>query len=77
VHGDGASGNLTGDGRWDYTWNGENQLIAMQTKYGLPAAVPITRLEFSYDYLGRRVQKRLYTPTAAPPPTTDSWRWKP
>ncbi len=24
-------GNLTGDGRWIYTWNGENRLIAMET----------------------------------------------
>jgi len=50
-----ADGNLLADGRWDYTWNGENQLIAMQTRYGLPAAVPIIRLEFSYDDPSRRI----------------------
>src|SRR5438128_9266361 len=64
-----SDGDLLSDGRWDYTWDGENRLIAMQTRYGLPSGVPIVRLEFSYDYLSRRVQKRSYVPAGPPPPT--------
>lgn len=51
-------GNLTGDGRWAYIWNGENRLIKMVTKQGaVNAGVPKQKLEFVYDYQGRRVQK--------------------
>lgn len=54
-------GNLTSDGRWDYTWDSENRTIAMQTHTALSPS-PIAnsdarRLEFTYDYLGRRVRK--------------------
>ncbi|ACB76347.1 hypothetical protein Oter_3067 [Opitutus terrae PB90-1] len=53
-------GDLTDDDRWHYTWNGENRLIAMETQ---PAAVllglPKQRLEFAYDYQGRRVHKKV------------------
>jgi RHS repeat-associated protein len=51
-------GNLMQDGRWSYTWNAENRLVAMETT---PAAynvgAPRQKLEFVYDYQGRRVQK--------------------
>ena len=52
-------GNLTSDGRWNYTWDGENRLISMEAI----AAIPVTakrRLEFSYDWMGRRIQKKVY-----------------
>jgi RHS repeat-associated protein len=52
-----ADGNLTSDGRWLYTWNGENRLIAMETKSGLATNLPRHRLTFLYDYMGRRVRK--------------------
>lgn len=51
-------GNLTQDGRWDYEWNGENRLIAMETRsVAHTAGAPRERLEFVYDSQGRRVQK--------------------
>jgi len=52
-------GNLTSDGRWNYTWDGENRLASMEA---IPT-VPVTakrRLEFAYDWLGRRIQKKTY-----------------
>lgn len=61
-----ADGNLLSDGRWEYTWDGENRLIAMQTIAGLPSTLPIRRLEFKYDYMSRRVRKEVYQPTAVP-----------
>jgi RHS repeat-associated protein len=53
-------GNLTSDGLVDYTWDAENRLVRMETSanaltYGFPHRL----LEFKYDYLGRRVQKRV------------------
>jgi RHS repeat-associated protein len=62
-----VDGNLLQDGRWDYEWDGENRLKAMQTRYGLPATLPIRRLEFTYDYMSRRIQKRVLQPTETPP----------
>ena len=56
-----ADGNLTSDGRWDYTYDAENRLVSMQTHAALsPSVIPnanAQRLEFKYDYLGRRVEK--------------------
>jgi len=49
-----ADGNLTNDGRWAYTWDGENRLIAMTTNN---LVGPPYHLTFSYDYQGRRIQK--------------------
>ncbi len=53
-------GNLTSDGIVDYQWDAENRLIRMETtimarSWGFPHRL----LEFRYDYLGRRVQKRV------------------
>lgn len=57
-------GNLTQDDQWDYTWDAENRLISMETRPDLIspnanviAAADARRIEFTYDYLGRRVQK--------------------
>ena len=50
-------GNLLFDGRWHYGWNGENRLIEMRSadvKGGRKL-----KLEFRYDYLGRRIGKRV------------------
>lgn len=52
-----ADGNLTADGRWTYTWDGENRLSAMETAV---SGVPRTRLEFVYDSQSRRVEKKVY-----------------
>ena len=48
-----ADGNMTSYNGWTYTWNGENRLIAAENSD--------TRLEFSYDYMGRRFEKKVYS----------------
>ena len=48
-----ADGNMTSYNGWTYTWNGENRLIAAENSD--------TRLEFSYDYMGRRIEKKVYS----------------
>ena len=48
-----ADGNMTSYNGWTYTWNGENRLIAAENSD--------IRLEFSYDYMGRRLYKKIYT----------------
>ncbi|MCG8524766.1 MAG: RHS repeat-associated core domain-containing protein, partial [Opitutales bacterium] len=53
-------GNLTQDARWDYTWDGENRLIAMETlSTVVTAGVPQQKLEFAYDGQSRRIQKKV------------------
>jgi RHS repeat-associated protein len=61
-------GNLTQDGRFDYTWNGENRLIQAETRDDLPAAVPRVKIEYAYDHQGRRIAAA----TAAW--TNDAWQ---
>ena len=47
-------GNMLANGNWSYTWSGENRLIrAENTTTGI-------RLEFAYDYRGRRIFKKIY-----------------
>jgi RHS repeat-associated protein len=55
-----ADGNLTSDGRWVYTWDAENRLASMQVITAAPVTAKL-RLEFAYDYIGRRIQKKVYT----------------
>ncbi|WP_166647151.1 RHS repeat-associated core domain-containing protein [Prosthecobacter fusiformis] len=55
-----ADGNLLFDGRWRYTWDLENRLVAVETDQAvalLPNAPARMRLEFAYDGNGRRVSK--------------------
>ncbi len=52
-----ADGNLTGDGHSVYVWNGENRLIEVEP--GSPVDGD-RRLEFVYDFMGRRVKKAVY-----------------
>jgi RHS repeat-associated protein len=54
-----ADGNLVQDGRWQYAWDAENRLVSMQALGGVPDAAK-RRLDFVYDYTGRRVQKNVY-----------------
>ena len=55
-----ADGNLTSDGVVDYQWDAENRLIRMETtETARTWNFPHRLLEFRYDYLGRRVQKRV------------------
>ena len=59
-------GNLTTDGIWHYYYDAENRLYAMQNEEDaiddatkIPEAAA-RRLEFKYDYQGRRVRKTVY-----------------
>ncbi|NUN68000.1 hypothetical protein HCU40_25685, partial [Pseudanabaena biceps] len=63
-------GNLTSDGVWNYEWDAENRLSAMQLKTEIGAVVlnqsgSWLRLEFAYDYMGRRIRKQLLTSNTA------------
>jgi len=55
-----ADGNLTQDGLWNYTWDGENRLLRMETRTN---AITDTsywqRLDFTYDYMSRRIRKQV------------------
>ena len=51
-----ADGNLSQDGRWQYTWDAENRLISLQGLSSLPTAAKL-KLDFVYDDQGRRIQK--------------------
>jgi len=53
-----ADGNLTNDGRWAYTWDGENRLIQMTVNTNVG---PQYLLKFAYDSKGRRIQKVVTT----------------
>ena len=58
-----ADGNLLSDGRWNYTWDGENRLVAAQSRGLEPVTVgavtylTLRRVEFTYDAQGRRRAK--------------------
>jgi len=62
-------GNLLFDGRWSYSWDGENRLVKMVSAawtqpaggYLANATFPAVTLEFTYDGLSRRVQKKTIT----------------
>ncbi len=47
-------GNLTNDGRWAYSWDGENSLTKMTVNTNVG---PQYTLSFAYDPKGRRIQK--------------------
>ena len=49
-------GNLTADGRFTYTWDAENCLIAMETLATVPV-IARRKLAFAYDAMGRRIRK--------------------
>jgi RHS repeat-associated protein len=58
-------GNLTKDGRFVYTWDGENRLIAVETRADLPESVPRVRVEYQYDHRSRRISKTVHHPLPA------------
>ena len=55
-----ADGNLTSDGRWTYTWDGENRLATMTTLASVPALAQ-RQIVCYYDYMSRRVRKQEFT----------------
>jgi RHS repeat-associated protein len=63
-------GNLTGDGRWTYTWDGENRLMSASTASGAySAGVPGRKVEYTYDWTGRMIRRVGYSGN----PLTPSW----
>ncbi len=52
-----ADGNMTEDPSYEYTWDAENRLIEVVPKSPAPGR---HKVQFDYDYLGRRVRKRAY-----------------
>jgi RHS repeat-associated protein len=56
-------GNLTNDGRWSYTWDAENRLVAMTNN---TAVGPPQGLKFEYDWGGRRIHKQVWSQGSAP-----------
>ncbi len=65
-----ADGNLLQDGLWTYTWDGENRLVALESTNGLPESARL-KLEFRYDYQGRRIEKIVSSWDA------QNWTWVP
>lgn len=55
-------GNLLTDGRWTYTWDAMNRLVAMApSANALTAGVPNQIIEFAYDFASRRIGKKVTT----------------
>jgi YD repeat-containing protein len=71
-----ADGNLAQDGRWNYTWDGENRLVGMTSLSSAPTASKIS-LSFVYDYMGRRIGKWVPTNIGARWVTPATrWLWR-
>lgn len=54
-----ADGNMTSDGLWNYTYDAENRLIRMTSTVLAGTGYSWVGIDFTYDYLGRRVEKKL------------------
>jgi RHS repeat-associated protein len=51
-------GNLTNDGEWSYLWDAEDRLVRMETSTAaVNAGRPYRKLEFAYDWTGRRLSR--------------------
>ena len=51
-------GNLLSDGRWHYTWNGENRLICAEEQV-CPTNRTLRKVDYAYDHRGRMVWKKI------------------
>ncbi len=51
-----ADGNMLSDGRWNYSWDGNNRLETVESVPATPDARK-RKVEYSYDYMGRMVQR--------------------
>ena len=70
-----SNGNLTADARWTYTYDEENRLITMEETTGAATAgYPDTTITFKYDYLGRRVEKKVVRGTTTESHLRFIWR---
>jgi RHS repeat-associated protein len=54
-----ADGNLISDGRWQYTWDGENRLLSAESLTNAPVASK-RKVEWTYDADGRRIRQKVY-----------------
>ena len=55
-----ADGNMTNDGRWNFTWDAENRLVNM-TSLSTGPSNSKRKIDFIYDHWGRRIQKSVST----------------
>ncbi|MBL9170605.1 MAG: RHS repeat-associated core domain-containing protein [Verrucomicrobiales bacterium] len=55
-----ADGNLTNDGRWVYTWDGENRLTQLESQSTAPSASK-RKITYTYDYQSRLIARKSYT----------------
>jgi len=54
-----SDGNLTNDGRWVYTWDGENRLIQMESQTSAPVASK-RKVIYTYDHQSRLISRKAY-----------------
>src|SRR5205085_6578257 len=55
-----GDGNLLTDGRWTNSWDAENRLVNLTSLSNAPTGSKF-KLDLTYDYLGRRMQKIVST----------------
>ena len=74
-------GNLKSDGLWTYSWDAQNRLIRCERSAALGSAgAPYLKLEYDYDFQGRRIRSSSYTSSGASTPATqtlfifDGWK---
>jgi YD repeat-containing protein len=67
----------THEGRWVYTWDAENRLIKMETSAkAVTAGMSYTKLEFEYDWQGKRIARHFWKGgTSGSPTFVNSRRW--
>ncbi len=53
-------GNLVCDSLWTNTFNAENRLIRVESRTAVPDVKKV-RVDFAYDYQGRRTTKTVYS----------------
>ena len=72
-----ASGNRTGDARWNYHWNALDQMTSAYEKNPAPGDSP-TFIDCTYDCEGRRVEKKIRHGNDLVKRTLTVWDgWKP
>lgn len=73
-----ADGNLVEDGRWIYTWDGENRLIELKVRPEARSGAdphPWKRITYQYDWRGRRIGRTLWTGSEGSEQRESSTRW--
>ncbi len=57
-----ADGNLTSDGRWNYSWDAENRLTTVTSLASTPDGAK-GKVEYVYDYQSRMIQRKESQPS--------------